>query len=501
MGKRKSDAVDGSDPHHISASKRQRSSQQDDLEGILENGRKSLYRALRVSKGFERQKLGRRQKTAKDQNEPVESIRLAEEVTALKVSDPLLLLAGPTEADLQKLNLLALGEIHLYKTLLKSKSVSSAPTFPTWVSKKVKKAPSNPDPANANVTARLFNSNPVRVALETILGGVYSALDLPADDVPRRKKRLRAADYKAKPQHEGPEQEKQDQTTKSQGQEHNPEQKLHPRSLLELNSIDQDLVGSDDGSENYSVCNARLANSSTNESGSDDAAISDDDIEGETHGVSVENVLLSKHARSTSLSPSASSTPSISLSPSVSTPSITHPAVSQKPAKSTTFLPTLNGGYWSGSENSDASEVDDDGSSARKQRKNRRGQQERRAIWEKKFGARARHIQNQESGAAIRARDHGWDLKRGASEGNSRGRRGRGIGMKGGGRSKGGGGLRSGANSDPVNELKQRGKSVQGSSKGKAEAPLHPSWEAKKKAKEKTGNTVGAFQGKKIVFE
>lgn len=86
MGKRKFDRVDGSDPNPVSASKRQRSSQQDDLESILDNGKKALYRALRVSKGFERQKLGRRQKTAKEQNESVESVRLAEEVTALKVS-------------------------------------------------------------------------------------------------------------------------------------------------------------------------------------------------------------------------------------------------------------------------------------------------------------------------------------------------------------------------------------------------------------------------------
>ena len=87
MGKRKFEGVDGSDPYHVSASKRQRSSQQDDLEGILHNGKKALYRALRVSKGFERQKLGRRQKSAKDQSEAVESVRLAAEVTALKVSD------------------------------------------------------------------------------------------------------------------------------------------------------------------------------------------------------------------------------------------------------------------------------------------------------------------------------------------------------------------------------------------------------------------------------
>ena len=412
----------------------------------------------------------------------------------------LLLWASPTEANPQKLNLPALGEIHLCKTLLKSKSVSTAPNFPAWIAKKVKKAPSNTDTANANVSARLFNSNPVRIALESILGSVYGVLDLPADDVPRRKQRLRAADYKAKPQDEGPEKQKQDQTTKSHDQEHSPEQKLPQQILLNSGSIDQDYVGSDDESEGYGVYNARLANSSDPESESDEATLSDDDIQGETHGVSVANALLSKHVRSSSLSPSASPTPSISLTSSISAP-ISHTAVPQKNTKSTTFLPTLNGGYWSGSGESDAGEVDDDVQSARKQRKNRRGQQERRAIWEKKFGARARHIQNPEIGAARPARDKGWDPKRGATESNGRGGRGGMTGMKGGGGNKAGGTVRSGANSDPVNEFKKRGINVKRNLAGKAEAPLHPSWEAKKKAKEKAANNVAAFQGKKVVFE
>ena len=411
----------------------------------------------------------------------------------------LLQIALPTEANPQKLNLLALGEIHLYKTLLKLKMVSTAPTFPSWIAKKVKKAPSDQGTANANVSARLFNSNPVRTALETILGGVYSMLDLPADNVPRRKKRLRAADYKAKPQVEGSEKQNQDQTVKSQDQGHNPERKLHKQILLKPESIDPDYAGSEDESEEDDVYNARLANSSDSESEFDEVVLSDYDIQGGTHGVSVENGLLNKHPRSNSLALSASPTPSISLSPSTSSPT-SDTAIPEKSTRSTTFLPTLNGGYWSGSEGSDAGEIYEDSPSAGKQRKNRRGQQERRAIWEKKFGARARHIQNQEKDVAGSARDKGWDSKRGATEGNSRGERGGRIGMIGGGRNKGGV-VRRGANSDPVNEFKKRGINVKSNLRGKAEAPLHPSWEAKKKAKERAGNNVVAFQGKKVVFE
>lgn len=71
------------EPSH---SKRRKTSRPDGLEGVLENGKKTLHRALRVSRGFERQKLGRRQKTAKEQDESAESARLTNEVTALKVS-------------------------------------------------------------------------------------------------------------------------------------------------------------------------------------------------------------------------------------------------------------------------------------------------------------------------------------------------------------------------------------------------------------------------------
>ena len=56
------------------------------LEGVLNNGKKALYQALRISKKLERQKLGRRQKNAKKENAPSEVARLAGEVHALKVS-------------------------------------------------------------------------------------------------------------------------------------------------------------------------------------------------------------------------------------------------------------------------------------------------------------------------------------------------------------------------------------------------------------------------------
>ena len=69
------------------------------------------------------------------------------------------------------------------------------------------------------------------------------------------------------------------------------------------------------------------------------------------------------------------------------------------------FVPTLQVGYISGSESS-ATDVDADMAP----RKNRRGQRARQAIWEKKYGAGAKHLKQPNKGT----RDSGWDLKRGA---------------------------------------------------------------------------------------
>lgn len=50
------------------------------------HGRKLLQRALKVSKGFERQKLGRRQKQAAAGNSQADIARIEKEILVLKVS-------------------------------------------------------------------------------------------------------------------------------------------------------------------------------------------------------------------------------------------------------------------------------------------------------------------------------------------------------------------------------------------------------------------------------
>ena len=61
--------------------------QQRQVEHLLEQGKKALFKSLKVARGFERQKLGRRQKTAKAEKAEDDLIRLDAEVAALKVCD------------------------------------------------------------------------------------------------------------------------------------------------------------------------------------------------------------------------------------------------------------------------------------------------------------------------------------------------------------------------------------------------------------------------------
>lgn len=59
--------------------------QRTQLERVLEHGKRKLFQALKLGRGFERQKLGRRQKGARESNTESEIVRLNAEVAALKV--------------------------------------------------------------------------------------------------------------------------------------------------------------------------------------------------------------------------------------------------------------------------------------------------------------------------------------------------------------------------------------------------------------------------------
>lgn len=155
------------------------------------------------------------------------------------------------------------------------------------------------------------------------------------------------------------------------------------------------------------------------------------------------------------------------------------PDRSYNPTKSA-FIPSLSmGGYWSGSE----SEPEDDDIDVAP-RKNRRGQRARQLINEKKFGQAAKHLQK-EGAVSQKERNQGWDPKRGATDRS--GQRGRGGPQKFG---RGALGMENEPGMAPPPPPKKHRDDA---------GPLHPSWEAAKKAKE--AKATAPYQGKKITFD
>lgn len=371
--------------------------------------------------------------------------------------------------------------------MIKSKPILAAPALPPYISAKVATAPKSQGTALYNIQARLFNSNPVKLAMSETMSSIRAALKIADTASGGKKIRLRAVGNEAST--------RQVVETKAMAtvKEHPPtkEQVLPASSDVEENYSE----GEDSGKESFDMIayDSRLADSSDNDSAPEYSP------ERPSAGIKGLNYEPSKE-----LSPSPPASESSESESSESSRIIRskqHKTASST-IKSTVFLPSLTmGGYISGSD-SDATN-----SSTRqsiKPRKNRRGQQERRQIWEKKFGKNANHLKKSQK-QTNQNRDQGWDARKGARADDERGKRGNGRGgkrstgdaRKGSSRPSRGGPTSSGANSDPVQGGKMDDK---GQGKGKqADGPLHPSWEAAKKAKEAKKNVK--FQGKKVTFD
>lgn len=413
---------------------------------------------------------------------------------------------------------MAVSGIHLYKYLLKSKRISTSPAFLSELAVKLARKSENSDIATANVTARLFNSNPVKTAMAGVLANIHRELGLAESERPPKRKRLRAVDYENQVLRADNEAKSTagGQRAAAAGGETTSNSDVDPQRQHRRLSVSNYKTDSNSEGIDYGHYQSRLADSEDDEEAfssaeeSSKAVIHNGKAELHSKGYSLRtdaNANIPQYHPSKALSPS----PSLSASQSPSPSAASHDA---RPSKSistvkasseqTTFLPSLIGGYWSGSE---SAPEEDDNLLGTKPRKNRRGQQERRAIWEKKYGRGAKHLQRQ-SKALQQNRDEGWDARRGASDG--RGSRSRGIGWARGGIRRGGNtagsrglkGLASGANGEMMRGKRVIGRGGNGGEKPKShDASLHPSWEAKKKAKEKAGSNVVTFQGRKVVFD
>ncbi|WEW58708.1 bud-site-selection protein [Emydomyces testavorans] len=407
------------------------------LEQKIELGIQQIHRALKTARGFERQKLGRRQKNAQSSGLNAQLSRLCEEVQALK-----------------SLDLLELSRKHLVKQLLKTKRICESPAFTQLKISKQNVFNGKKEGPEANVTARLFSSNPVKGVLPGIMDGIRNILGLEGVRAPSNKTST-SEEVSKTPKAAAP--------------------KVSKRPLpAEKPDIDQgDIsIGENEDGCDFAQFDDRIASSSGSESEDN-------------------NESTFKTQKGTNYDPvkdlSLSPTPSITDSESSQdiTVKSTKRTKSSGKAASTTFLPSLTmGGYWSGTE-SDAEE-DDETAAAIAPRKNRMGQQARRKLWEKKFGANANHVRKQ---AESNHRDSGWDMRRGATsqedQWKDRGKYKRLTGQSTGQRV---------AQSKGEHFGKPHGPSRQ----QQHQKPLHPSWEAARKAKEKKSQVK--FEGKKVVF-
>ncbi|KAG6361502.1 hypothetical protein INS49_009729 [Diaporthe citri] len=472
----------------------------DDLQEKLEHHSTALSRALKVAKGFERQRMAKRQRDPKSTRE--KRGRIEKEIEVLK-----------------SLDLHSVAHAHLCSALLRIKAVAESPRLPDEIKHGVPKPDLTEEERAAlhNVTSGLYNQPKVRTTLDAAVADICRVLQVP---VPEKKGKLKRGDKKSEPAtREDTEEQPADRAAKSAPEEKKakPEEKPAKDEVLSgdqssddeetewgglsdgdddedeelvekalsrfedrLGGFDSDEKADSDDEDDYDTANEELDPMEiTDESASED---SEDDGPGTQSGADEDG---SSDSEEVSVSVSVSESGSESASESESDSDVSAisppPKTLRKEPKKGGYLPSLMGGYISGSE-SDASDID----VAPAARKNRRGQRARQAIWEKKFKAKAKHLSQEKAG-----RDSGWDLKRGAVDGSDRTPWKKGI--------KAPFERRSDGQRDEQEHAAPEPRRPRPPTKKDDEGPLHPSWEARKKAKE--AQQTAAFQGKKITFD
>ncbi|GAA6035729.1 hypothetical protein JCM8097_005672 [Rhodosporidiobolus ruineniae] len=494
--------------------------QERSLKTYLHHAVKLLNKAVKKSKTFELQKLTRKLKQTR---EPKDGAA----VDAALVAD--------LEAQLLAIKNLNLDAVpaHLLTTrLAKLPVLRSAPFLPSLLSSfpstsKAKFADLDPQSAEGKARNRVLANKTVGEAWDEVSRAV-------------RRRMGEEVDSKGKDKGKGKEKEPE----KKRGMTMDPGRAAALEAALLKGGEDNDEEGAQSSEDE-----GPAAGFSDDEEGAGSGDEDDDEAierelaalndgvgsEGEWSGSEDEDAGSDDDAASTSSFPSRPSKkrqPSLSPSPppAKKAKSALKPG---KPITSSSFLPSLAAGYvsYSDSDGEDAKWVKDAEREDKKgQRKNRRGQRARQAIWEKKFGSAANHVVKAVGGKPVpmsKIKEH--KAKRAASGGAN------------------------GASSDrparpprperdpnePFNPLHSRGGSTNPNAQslganqrsfgggfrtggaggagpaatgGAALAPavaaaapsgekMHPSWEAKRKQKEAMLAIGSAPQGKKVVFD
>ena len=455
---------------------------------------KLLHRALKTSKGFERQKLGKRLTNAKTKNLLADCTRINQEIAVLK------------DLDLNKV-----GETYLKKSLGKVKVFAECEGLKDVLGGEMWKPEGDEEAQKAyrNVVSGMCNMKQVKEVVEGAVVGMYGVLGIkrPAGNAKDQKqkggKEPRAIE-KAKVievLHEGEDDADTEESVVDEQEDmswegFSDEQPNGKNGAADLGIDDQE---DEEDVEYQSLEDDEIERfESLLGEPSEDEASSEEDIWSKIRASIAKDPKVPK-ARSISPEVAEHRDPSNDSQvsePENNSPPPTKPKRTKAPkassqpthVKSSTFLPTLMGGYWSGTDSS-ASDLEDDPLTSIKQRKNRPGQAARRALWEKKYKDKANHIASgqgslaEQRQAVLEARGV-VSKKRGYERDGRGGRRGAGVGM-------------SGGNSVVVGQRRNgngRGEAAKKDDSG----PLHPSWQAAKKAK--TLEKTAKFEGKKVVF-
>ncbi|KAI1662363.1 Bud-site selection protein [Daldinia decipiens] len=487
------------------------------LEEKLSQWHKELARGMKTAKGFERQRLSKRIREA--QSDPDKTARFEREIAVLK------------SLDLQQA-----AHAHLCSSLLKIKGVAESPKIPADIIRPIPKPEGLSGEEKAalhNVTSALCNRKQIRDVIEEAIMGTCIALRVPMPEKLKKGKGKKEKKDLSKEEQandrdntkrtaiKDTRKEKDVDEEKSDTEENEPGLVLLKRKRdkaeeeeEELDSEDDDEAEDDQPLEGFSDSDAEerawsrydgfVAGSSSEEDESGDDGSRDDELIADSRTKSLrkttaDDISISSVGSSESDQEEeeeeeeeeedledVDSQISVSASP---------PPKRAKVAKTaaiipgnSAFLPSLMGGYISGSE-SEASDLD-----LAPARKNRRGQRARQAIWEKKYKEKAKHVQKQQE--AKTGRDQGWDMRRGA------------VGDEEGSNKPWKKGIRNPFDNKHIHPDRQQqlqGDREQTNPKPKAipkrddTGLLHPSWAAAKKAKEE-GQKV-AFQGRKVVFD
>lgn len=421
---------------------------------------KPLLSALRLGAGFERQKHSRRKKTAQSSNDVKALERLEIEYGVLKA-----------------LNLEQLADQHLRRTLGRVKSLKDREELKEYIAG-VREA--SKDPATLNVTARLYKVDAVKKCVDSVVEQLKDLLG-DGEGVPKRKN-----DKKPEKGDNRQEEDEDEEMPDADGDDEDDEAlftALNARIAAPSSGEEDSEVSISDDERPPSIGDSE----SEHDPDADLEAADSDDESDSFEGFSSTSMEDTRLAPPSDLSSDNES--DASESP-LAIPKSKVKAIDTKPSDST-FLPALShAAYISGSE-SEASDLDE------APRKNRRGQRARQKLAEKKYGAKAKHLEKQ-------ARKQGWDAKRGAVDTNPRDKRAARAGRTG-----GRGPQQSGGNSEPLGERKGAAGKKEGSgtsgNKRDDKGALHPSWQAAKMAKEskklKIDTKGQGAAGKKVVFD